>query len=299
MYDICANFFLNIQTSKWSLFSLLSLIWGSSFILMKIGMQHLSAYQVASIRILSAGLVLLPFALKGWRRVPKNKIITVIIAGLLGNFFPAFLYCIAEIKIDSSLASILNALTPFCAIIIGVTFFQLKVTWNKILGVIVGFMGLVLLPFAAEGGISFVNLSYSSLVLVATLCYGTNVHVVSHYLKEMSPIDIASVAFSLFIPPCILILALTGFFNLPLTQSGIPLSILAASVLGALGTALASVWFYMLVKAAGSIFASLVTYGIPLIAVLWGLIFGEIITVFEIVCLITILAGVYIVNKKS
>ena len=109
---------------------------------MKIGMQHLSAYQVASIRILSAGLVMLPFALKGWKQVPKNKIITVIVAGLLGNFFPAFLYCLAEIKIDSSLASILNALTPLCAIIIGVAFFQLKITGNKIVGIVIGFIGL-------------------------------------------------------------------------------------------------------------------------------------------------------------
>jgi drug/metabolite transporter (DMT)-like permease len=204
----------------------------------------------------------------------------------------------AEIKIDSSLASILNALTPLCAIIIGVAFFQLKITANKILGVIVGFIGLVLLPFAAEGGISFTNLSYSSLVLVATVCYGTNVHIVSCYLKEISPLQIAAVAFSFFIPVCVLVLAATGFFNLHLTQHEISFSILATFILGALGTALASVWFYMLVKSAGSIFASLVTYGIPFIAVLWGLFFGETITALEIICLLIILAGVYIVNKK-
>jgi len=266
---------------------------------MKIGMQHLSAYQVASIRILSAGLVMLPFAVKGWKRVPRNKIITIIIAGLLGNFFPAFLYCLAEIKIDSSLASILNALTPLCAIVIGIAFFKLKITFQKTLGIIVGFIGLVLLPFASKDEISFTNLSYSSFVLIATICYGTNVHVVNHYLKESSSMDIASVAFSVFIIPCILILAYTGFFNLPLTQNGFPVSVLAASILGALGTALASVWFYMLVKTAGSIFASLVTYGIPFIAVLWGIFYGETITALEIGCLIIILGGVYLVNKKS
>jgi drug/metabolite transporter (DMT)-like permease len=276
---------------------LLTLIWGSSFILMKIGLEHLSALQVASIRILSAGIVLLPFSLNGWKRVPKNKVITLVIAGLLGNFFPAFLYCLAEIKIDSSLASILNALTPLCAILIGVAFFHLKITWHKILGVITGLAGLVLLPFAAGQEISFTNLSYSSLVLIATVCYGTNVHVVSSYLKGLSSVDIASVALSLFIPPCIFILACTGFFDLPFTQKDLLFSILAASVLGALGTALASVWFYMLVKTAGSIFASLVTYGIPFIAVLWGLLFGEKVTVWETGCLILILAGVYLVNK--
>lgn len=278
---------------------MLCLIWGSSFILMKVGMQHLSAWQVASIRILSAGLVMLPFAFKGWKRVPGNKIGTVIIAGLLGNFFPAFLYCLAEIKIDSSLASIFNALTPLCAILIGVAFFQLKISTYKIIGVIVGFLGLLLLPFAAEGEINFENLSYSLFVLLATVCYGTNVHVVGHYLKELSSIDIASVAFSVFIIPCILILAFTGFFDLPLMQNGFPLSVLASFILGALGTALASVWFYVLVKSAGSIFASLVTYGIPFIAVVWGLVFGEIVTVAEVGCLLIILAGVYLVNRRS
>ena len=292
------NFFLSTQTLKWLLFSLLALIWGSSFILMKIGLQHLNAYQVASIRILSAGLVMLPFAIKGWKKVPKNKIITVIIAGLLGNFFPAFLYCIAETKIDSALTSILNALTPLCAIIIGVAFFKLAVTWQKIFGVVTGFIGLSLLPIASEGAISFANISYASFVLMATICYGTNVHVVSRHLKELSSTDIASVAFSFFIPPCILILISTGFFDLPLAQHEFIFSVAASFILGALGTALASVWFYTLVKTAGSIFASLVTYGIPFIAVLWGLIFGEHITLFEIGCLLIILAGVYIVNKK-
>ncbi|HEX5154189.1 MAG TPA: DMT family transporter [Parafilimonas sp.] len=299
MYDICENFFLNTQTLKWLLFSLLALIWGSSFILMKIGLQHLNAFQVASIRILSAGLVMLPFAISGWRKVPGNKIITVIIAGLLGNFCPAFLYCIAEIKIDSALTSILNALTPLCAIIIGIAFFKLAVTRQKVLGVVTGFIGLVLLPVASEGAISFANISYASFVLIATICYGTNVHVVNHYLKELSSIDIASIALSCFIPPCILILVFTGFFHLPLAQHEFIFSVAASFILGALGTALASVWFYTLVKTAGSIFASLVTYGIPFIAVLWGLIFGEHITVFAIGCLLIILAGVYIVNRKS
>lgn len=290
---------MGTKTSKWLLYGLLCLIWGSSFILMKIGLQHLNAWQVASIRILSAGLVMLPFALRAWKRVPKNKIATVILSGVLGNFFPAFLYCLAEVKIDSSLASIFNALTPLCAIVIGVAFFQLKITPAKITGVIIGFIGLVLLPFAAEGNIKFENLSYASLVLIATVCYGTNVHVIGRYLHNLSSIDIASLALSCFIVPCIAVLASTGFFSLPLLQDGFPVSVLAGFILGALGTALASVWFYALVKTAGSIFASLVTYGIPFIAVLWGLIFGEIITLSEIGCLLIILAGVYIVNRRN
>jgi drug/metabolite transporter (DMT)-like permease len=293
------NFSVQTRTSNWILFIILSIIWGSSFILMKIGMEHLSAYQVASIRILSAGIVLLPFTIKGFKQVPKNKLGAIVIAGLLGNFFPAYLYCLAEIKIDSSLASILNALTPLCAILIGVAFFQLKITVVKIIGVIIGLAGLILLPLAAKNQINFSNFGYSGLVLVATICYGTNVHVVAKYLKDISSLQIAAIAFVFYIPVCLIVLIGTGFFSLPLLQNKIPISILAASTLGIMGTAIATIWFYKLVKTAGSIFASTVTYGIPVIAIVWGVLFGETITVLEIVCLLMILAGVYVVNRQS
>jgi len=297
MYDIYTKFLLNVRIYNWTLFIVLSLIWGSSFILMKIGMLHLSAYEVASVRILSAGLLLLPFAISGWKQVPRNKIGIVIVAGLVGNFFPAFLYCLAEIKIDSSLAAILNALTPLCTIVIGVAFFQLKTTFTKIAGVLIGLIGLALLPFAARNQINFTNFGYSGLVLIATICYGTNGHIVNRYLKEISSLQIASLAFAFFIIPCVLILAVSGFFNHDMLHNDLPFSLVAATVLGILGTAIATIWFYMLVKSAGAIFASLVTYGIPFTAIIWGFIFGETISLLEIVCLGIILAGVYLANK--
>jgi len=290
---------LNAKTYNWLLFVVLSLIWGSSFILMKIGLQHLTAYDVASIRILSAGIVLLPFARTAWKQVPQNKVGTVIIAGLVGNFFPAFLYCIAEIKIDSSLAAILNALTPLCTIVIGVIFFQLRTTTTKIMGVLIGFFGLVLLPFAQKEQINFTNFGYSTLVLIATLCYGLNGHIVNRYLRDTSSIQIAALSFSSFIPICILILAYSGFFKLDLLHDGIPFSVLAAVVLGIMGTAIATIWFYMLVKSAGAIFASLVTYGIPFTAIIWGFLYGESINLLEILCLALILAGVYLSSKQK
>ncbi|MEP6514447.1 MAG: DMT family transporter, partial [Parafilimonas sp.] len=165
----------------WILFIVLSIIWGSSFILMKIGMEKLSPYQVASLRILSAGLVLIPFAWKAWKQIPKKKMPVVVMSGLFGSFFPAFLYCLAETKIDTALAAILNSLTPVFAIIIGVSFFNLKITKQKIAGVIIGFIGLLLLPFAANKAINLSDVSYSALVLIATIFYGINVNMVSKH----------------------------------------------------------------------------------------------------------------------
>lgn len=282
---------------NWGIFIALSVIWGSSFILMKEGMHVLSPYQVASIRILSAGLILTPFALKALKQIPQNKWLLVILSGLLGNFFPAYLFCIAETEIDSSLAGILNALTPMFTILVGISFFQLKANSTKILGVIIGFIGLCLLMLSGKE-VSFDNLSYAGLVLLATLCYGINVNMVGRYMKEVGSLNIASLAFVFLIIPSAILLYITGYLQLELTNTSVLKATSASFILGVLGTAFASIIFYMLVKRAGTLFASMVTYGIPFVAVFWGLLDGEKITLLQIGCLGVILCGVYLVNKK-
>jgi drug/metabolite transporter (DMT)-like permease len=131
---------LREKTFNWTLFIVLSFIWGSSFVLMKEGMQVLSPYQVAALRILSAGVVLIPFTFRAIKQVPKNKLGLVALSGILGSFIPAFLFCMAETKIDSSLAGILNALTPFFTILVGIAFFELKAERKKIIGIIIVFV---------------------------------------------------------------------------------------------------------------------------------------------------------------
>jgi drug/metabolite transporter (DMT)-like permease len=264
---------------------------------MKAGMNTLTPYHVASLRIFSAGLVLIPFARKAFLQIPKDKMLLVIFSGLLGSFFPAYLFCIAETKIDSSLAGILNALTPLFAILVGISFFQLKAGTQKIIGVLIGFAGLCLL-IAPSGNISFEHFSYSLLILLATLFYGINVNIVGRHMQGIGSLNIASLAFVFLVIPCIIILYFTGYFDLPLTSKDVMLSTLASFVLGAMGTAVASILFYMLIKRAGTLFASMVTYGIPFIAVLWGVWGGEQVTLMQVGCLGIILVGVYLVNKK-
>lgn len=282
---------------NWLIFLSLCLIWGSSFILMKGGMNTLSPYQVASIRLISSGVVLLPFALKAFRVIPVHKRIPVILSGLLGSFFPAYLFCIAETKIDSALAGILNALTPLFVIITGVAFFQLRINMQQLLGMLIGFIGLCLLV-AAGSNISLPYFGYALLVLLATLFYGINVNVVGKYLHGVGSLEIASMAFVFLIIPCMLILYFTGYFSLPLGNSAYIQSTLASSVLGIFGTAVASTLFYMLVKKAGALFASTVTYGIPFVAIGWGIWHGEQVNLQQVLCLGVILGGVYLVNKK-
>jgi drug/metabolite transporter (DMT)-like permease len=265
---------------------------------MKVGIETLSPYQVAALRMISAGLILLPFTITAIKKIPKDKIGLVILSGLLGSFFPAFLFCIAETRIDSSLVGILNALTPLFTVMIGVSFFKVDVSRQKYVGVIVGFIGLMLL-FLVGGNISFGYLSYALLVLLATFLYGINVNLVGSYMNNIGSLNIASLAFTFLVIPAGIILWYTGFFSAPLFDSKYLFATGASVVLGVFGTAIASVLFYVLVKKAGGLFASTVTYGIPFIAVFWGLLDGESITLLQVACLAIILFGVYLANKPG
>jgi len=282
----------------WLLFGILSLIWGSSFILMKEGLTQLSPYQVASIRMLFAGLVLLPFAFRALKKIPKEKMGLVLISGIIGNFIPAYLFCIAETKIDSALAGILNSLTPLFTILVGLFFFKLPSNNKKMVGVLVGFIGLCLL-IASGKNIGFENLSYAALVLVATFFYGLNVNMVGKFLQNIRALDIASVAFAFLILPSLIFLYGTGYFNVNFKDPAVINATLSSICLGVIGTSISSILFYMLIKRSSIVFASMVTYGIPIVAVAWGLYFGETISLLQVGSLLIILAGVYIVNKPQ
>ena len=283
---------------SWILFALLSLTWGSSFILMKVGLEGLTPYQVGSLRLLTAGLVMLPLLRKALKEVPKNVIGPIVLSGFLGSFFPAFLFTMAGTKIDSSLSGILNALTPIFTIAIGVAFFKLKIGWIKWLGMFLGFAGMLILLFGNMQRINLDYMGYTLLVLMATLFYGLNVNMVNQYLREVAPMHIASIAFSALILPTGIILAATGYFSSPMVFESVWIkSTLASLVLGILGTGAASVMFYMLVKRSGPVFASMVTYAIPLVAIGWGLTAGETVTAIQWLGMSVILIGVRIANR--
>lgn len=281
---------------------MLCTVWGSSFILMKLGMYGagnqplLNAYQVAALRILSAGLVLIPFLLKAHRRIPAASRGYIILSGFLGSFLPAFLFCIAETKIDSALTAMLNTLTPICALLVSVLVYKKKIAFNQFVGVLIGFAGCLLL-FASKKLGSTGEMVYAALVIAATVCYGLNVNMVRHKLAHVASMDIAAGAFAAYIIPSALVLFFTGFHQLPLSAPLFSKAILATAVLGIAGTAIASVIFYMLVKLAGSVFSSMVTYGIPFVAILWGVLYGEQISLLQVIGLIVILCGVYLASS--
>ncbi|MBP8245085.1 MAG: DMT family transporter, partial [Chitinophagaceae bacterium] len=216
---------MNNRMLSWVLYLVLCLIWGSSFLLMLIGLEKLNAWQVAAIRLFSAGVILLPFAWTVIKRIPKDKISYIILSGFLGSFFPAFLFCLAETKLDSSFAGTLNSLTPIFVLIVGASFFQLKVNSRQVMGILISFTGSILLFVSKSGKTG--DLMYIGFIVLATFLYGLNVNMVSRKLKVVPSFDIAVLAFSFLTIPSLVILLAFQTHQLDLSDSSTLWSVLA------------------------------------------------------------------------
>lgn len=282
---------------NWTIFIVISLIWGSSFKLMKIGMIDLTSYQVSALRLFSAGLVFSVIGIREIKKLENKKIIPlIVISSLLGNFLPAFLLCLAETKIDSSLAGIINSLMPVFVIITGKLFFDLHVKSKKWLGIAIAFIALSLLLFS-KVKTDFNNLPYSLYVVCASLFYGINSNIIIKYLKDFKAVQILSIGLSILAIPSFLILVFTGYFNKLSLEPNFIISTSASLFLGVIGTALAFSLFYYLIKSTGSVFSATVTYTMPVVAICWGLLSGEHLTAFQLACFSGILGGVYLTSK--
>ena len=267
---------------------------------MKISLDnHLGPYQIASLRIVFAGLILLPITVKNIKNIPRNKLFLVFISGTLGSLLPAFLFCLAEEGIESSLAGTLNCLTPIFAIITGAIFYKTRVSTNKIAGILIAFIGSILLLFSRGHLQENQQLIFICFVVLAAFLYGFNVNMVTKHLLMISPLNLAAISLSLNAIPAFLVLIATSFFSLSFSNHQLLIAVGAAAFMGIMGTAFAIILFYTLVKRAGGIFASMVTYGIPFVAIAWGIFYGEVYYFKQVVCLLIILFGVYWGNKKT
>lgn len=282
---------------NWILFITLALIWGSSFILMKEGLVALTAVQVASLRMISAAIVLTPLFIQAFKNIPRNKLGIVFLSGTLGSLLPAYLFCIAEQSIDSALAGTLNSLTPIFVIISGALFFSVKTNFEKITGIAIAFSGTVLLFFSQPSYNANGNLSGVLMIVLATMMYGLNVNLVQRHLGNIASVKVVSVALVLNAIPAVFVLYFSGYFQQMHSGKIFLFSTGYSLLLGVVGTALASVLFYTLIKRAGAVFSSMVTYLIPIVANIWGLVYGEKIGWLQALSLLIILTGVYIASR--
>lgn len=285
--------------AAWLILILLGIIWGSSFILMKKGLQVYSSNEVGALRIVISFLFLLPFALRRLKHVKRKIWLALLLTGILGNGAPAFLFAHAQTVIDSSVAGILNSLTPLFTVLVGIMAFNLKLRWFNFLGVAIGLAGAAgLLAVSGSGDFSF-KLSYAVYVVMATICYAISVNIIKFWLKDINPIGIVTLSFLLIGPPVMLYLfGFTGFVEKVSTHPQAMAGLGYVAILAIGGTALALMLFNKMIKMTDPVFASSVTYLIPVVAVIWGVFDGEKFGWSYLIWIFMILSGILLVSSR-
>ena len=288
----------NKKVHAFTLLILLSLIWGTSFILMKRGLAVFSPGEVGSIRVTAASIFLLPFALVRLKDLETHHYFKLLASGLMGVFIPAFLFAAAQTRLESSVTGVMNSLTPICTMIIGALVFQQQFKARSIVGIIIGLFGTVLLILSRAGGEIGTFNSYALLVIIACVLYAVNLNFIKFKIPELNALTITSVSVALIGP--LALAYLLGFTDFSSKVSGEPAwwALGYLILLGLMSTALATILFNKLVKISSPIFTSSVTYIIPLVAVMWGLLDGERLATGHFVGMVAIIGGVYLANRK-
>jgi drug/metabolite transporter (DMT)-like permease len=282
---------------KWVYLVVLSLVWGSSFILIKKGLIGLTAFQLGSLRIIFAAIFLLLIGFKSLAKIPRHQWKYIALTSMFGTFVPAYLFAIAQTQIDSSVSSILNSLTPLNTLILGTLAFGLQFRRNQIFGVLIGLIGSALLILNGAIHHPEQNYYYAILVLIASICYATNVNLIKKYLSDLTPVSITTGNFLVLLFPATIILFFSDFFEV-VQLASVQQSVLFIMILGVVGTGIANILFFKLIQMSSPVFATSVTYLIPVVAFFWGLLDHEMLTPVQFIGAFIILIGVYLSAKK-
>ena len=282
---------------KWLYLIVLALVWGSSFILIKKGLIGLTALQLGSLRIIFAAVFLILIGFKSLSKIPAHKWKYIALTSLFGTFIPAYLFAIAQTEIDSSVSSILNSLTPLNTLILGALVFGLQFKRNQIFGILIGLLGSALLILNGAMHHPEQNYYYAILVLIASICYAVNVNLIKKHLYDLSPLSITTGNFMVLFFPAFIILFFSGFFEI-LNDVKVQESIMFLMILGVVGTGIANILFFKLIQMSSPVFATSVTYLIPVVAFCWGLLDNEMLTSVQFFGAFIILIGVYLSAKK-
>ena len=290
---------MNIEQKKWFYLFLLAFTWGSSFILIKKGLLDLSPLQLGSLRTVLSSLFIFSIGFQSLKTIETHQWKWIVITGFIGTFFPSFLFAFAETEVDSGVVSVLNSLVPLNTVLIGLAVFKIATSRTQVFGVIIGFVGASMLIFNNMELHPDQNYLYAGLVVLATVMYAISVNIIKRYLQDVKPLAIATGNFVAIIVPAIFVLSFSNFFT-PETflSNTIYLSIGCVVILSLFGTVMAKIVFNSLIQISSPVFASSVAYLMPLIALLWGLLDGEVFGINQGLASLLILLGVYLVNKK-
>ena len=259
----------------------------------------LTDYQLGSARIVLTSIFLFSVGFKSLKQIQKRHWKWVVISGFISSFFPPFLFAMAQNEIDSAVASILNSIVPLNTVIVGATLFGIISSRRQLVGVFIGLAGTLLLIFVGADFNPNQNYWYSLMIIAATIGYALNVNIIKKYLSDISALAVTTGNFLFIFFPALIILYYTGFFETIFSSAEMQQSFIYVAILSLFGTAIAKVLFNKLVQIASPVFASSVTYTMPIVAVLWGVIDGESFSIWQLVAAGVILVGVYLGNKKK
>ncbi|GAB3709649.1 DMT family transporter [Flavobacterium koreense] len=288
---------MQTNTLKWLFLTVLALIWGSSFILIKKGLVGLSPMQLGSLRIIFSAIFLIIIGFKSITEIKQHQWKYIALTSLFGTFIPAFLFAIAQTQISSSVSSILNSLTPLNTLIIGGLAFGLSFKRTQVFGVVIGLIGTLLLIVNGAMNHPNQNYWYTILVLIASICYATNVNLLKKHLSDVKPLSISTGNFLVMLVPALIVLFSTDFLSV-VENAEVQNSMIYIIILGVVGTGIANIIFFKLIQMSSPVFATSVTYLIPVVAFFWGLLDNEMLTPIQFIGAFIILIGVYLSSKK-
>lgn len=285
--------------SKWVILIVLAITWGSSFILIKKSLEVFSAFQIGSVRVALSGFIFLGIGLPAIKEMDRKTMGWMILAGALGNFIPMYFFPLAQTRITSSMAGILDSLVPVFVLIFGFILFKIKSKTLQWYGAILGFLGAGILMYfsgSSEGGSDPV---YAMLVVLATACYAISALVINRKLAHVSSLKLSAGVFTFWMVPSVVILLFTGISAIRWHTPEVWTGAGYLGILSVVGTALAILLYFKLIQTVSAVFASMVTYLLPLVAVFWGLLAGEKFSAWYALGGILILLGIYMVQDKK
>lgn len=279
----------------WAILTGLSIIWGTSYVLIKWGLLYFSPQQVAGIRLGVSGLAFLPILLTHLRKIRRSQLSLLLLVGVTGTGLPSYLFPAAQQHMSSSLAGILNSLTPLFTLLLGLLFFGARFRWTKTIGISIGLVGALCLVIFTQGTAMSGSWTYSLLIILACACYATSSNLVGFHLRDLSAITISTISFSMVgLPVLAYLLISTDFIEILQTVPGAWEGLGYVTILALMSTVLAGIVFFELIQRTSPVFGSTVSYLVPAVAMGWGFFDGEVISIYHFLGLGLILAGVYL-----
>ncbi|WP_292889722.1 EamA family transporter [Nonlabens sp.] len=284
---------------------ILSLIWGSSFILIKkalgqdSGSLVLQPLQLGALRTMISGAILISIGWKSFAVTQRKDWRWLALSGLLGTFFPAFLFAYAQTQIDSAISAILNSTVPLITLIMGALFFGISFSRNQFIGVIIGLVGAIGLVLAGMESHPEKNYLFAGLILIACTCYASNVNIIKRYLQNIQPLAIATGNFVFIVPLATIVFFSADGASIDFDSSAVQQSFIYIIILCVFGTVAAKVMFNKLVQMTSPVFASSVTYLMPVIGLTWGVLDGELFNIWQVIATAIIIVAVVLVTREK